>query len=229
MLCLVAWSAAVASDARWPPFLPARDAVPDAAVVERVWTGETFRRVITPPPVAVPLGLYGALIDAPDVVAAAATRLGIATETVAPLPDGSWEIRSTKGSRAVYRVLLRAPDRRVVLSHGHVIVLGFQVPGAVLGVLDLREQGTGVEQHLTAHARIEHAAWALLARFLLALLPSLADAELARGFRITAAVATWAGTERDAFCAWLASAGFDAPRVATAASCLRISPTTRAQ
>ena len=59
----------------------------------------------------------------------------------------------------------------------------------------------------------------LLARFLLALLPSLADAELARGFRITAAVATGARQDGDGFCAWLRSSGFETPRIATAAGC----------
>lgn len=193
--------------------------MPDAALVERVWNGETFRRTLSPPPVEVPLALYAALIDAPDLVAAAARHLGVATETVAPLSDGGWEIVSTKGSRAVYRVLRSAPDRRVVLSHGHVLVLGFAVPGSVLGVLELRERGASVAQHLTVHARIEHAAWALLARFLLALLPSLADAELARGFRITAAVAAWARQDGGGFCAWLRSSGLATARIASAAGC----------
>jgi hypothetical protein len=232
-LCLAVRSAIAAPDTRWPPFLPPRDGVPDAGLVERVWNGETFRRTLSPPPVAVPLALYAALIDAPDVMAAAARHLGNATETVAPLPDGSWEIVSTKGSRAVYRVLRSAPDRRVVLSHGHVLVLGFAVPGSVLGVLDLRERGASVEQRLTVHARIDHAAWALLTRFLLALLPSLADAELARGFRITAAVAAWARQDGEAFCAWLRSSGRETPGIASAAGCPpespRVSTAPRAQ
>lgn len=172
-----------------------------------------------PPPVEVPLALYAALIDAPDVVAAAARRLAIATETVASLPDGSWDVRSTKGSRAAYRVLLSAPDRRVVLSHGHVMVLGLAIPGSVLGVLELDDRVTSVGQRLALHARVENAAWALVAKFLLALLPSLADAELARGFRITAAVATWAGGDRTGFCSWLDSTGFVSLPIATSAGC----------
>lgn len=216
-----------AAAARWPPFLPPREVVPEAARIERVWTEETFRRTLTPPPVAVPLALYTALIDAPDVVAAAARHLAIATETVVALPDGSWEIRSMKGARAIYRTLLAepdrgrqaAPDRRVVLSHGHVMVLGFAIPGTVLGVLELRDRAAGVEQRLTVHARIENAAWALVAKFLMALLPSLADAELARGCRITAAVATWAHLHRDELCGWLRSSGLASPRIATAARC----------
>ncbi len=193
--------------------------VPEAARIERTWTGATFRRTVAPPPVEVPLALYVALIDAPDVVAAAARRLGVATETVAALGDGGWEVRSTKGSRAKYRVLLSAPDRRVVLSHGHVMVLGLAIPGSVLGVLELDDRTTSVDQRLTVHARVEHAAWALVAKFLLAFLPSLADAELARGFRITAAVAGWAAREPADFCAWLASSGVASPRIATAAAC----------
>lgn len=171
-----------------------------------------------------PLALYAALIDAPDVVAAAARRLGVATETVTSLGDGGWDVRSAKGSRAVYRVLASDAERRVVLSHGHVMVLGLAIPGSVLGVLELRDRTTSVEQRLTVHARVENAAWALVARFLLALLPSLADAELARGFRITAAVATWVGREPAEFCAWLESSGFAAPRVATAAACTTTAP-----
>lgn len=219
---MVTFGAAIATaaeDPTWPPFLPPRATVPEATRVERIWTGETFRRTLTPPPVEVPLGLYGALIDAPDVVAAAARRLGVATETVTSLGDGSWEVRSEKGSRAVYRVLSSTPDRRVVLSHGHVMVLGLAIPGSVLGMLDLRDRTTSVEQRLTVHARVENAAWALVAKFLLALLPSLADAELARGFRITAAVATWAGRDPVDFCAWLGSSGSTSPRIVAAAGC----------
>jgi hypothetical protein len=219
VLLLGAAIPAVADDPTWPPFLPPRAAVPEAARVERIWTGETFRRTLTPPPVDVPLALYAALIDAPDVVAAAARRLGVATENVTSLGDGSWEVRSEKGSRAVYRVLASDPDRRVVLSHGHVKVLGLAIPGAVLGVLELRDRTTSVDQRLTVHARVENAAWALVAKCLLALLPSLADAELSRGFRITAAVATWAGRDRAGFCAWLGSSGSTSPRIATAAGC----------
>lgn len=219
MLILGAATPTAAEDPPWPPFLPPRATVSEAARIERIWTGETFRRTLTPPPVDVPLALYAALIDAPDVVAAAARRLGVATETVASLGDGSWEVRSTKGSRAVYRVLASDPDRRVVLSHGHVLVLGLAIPGSVLGVLELRDRTTSVDQRLTVHARVENAAWALVAKFLLALLPSLADAELARGFRITAAVATWAGRDPADFCAWLPSSGLASPRIATAAGC----------
>lgn len=209
----------MADDSTWPSFAPPRETVAEAARVERIWTEETFRRTLAPPPVEVPLPLYAALIDAPDVVAAAARRLGIATETVAPLDDGSWEIRSTKGSRAVYRVLVTEPARRVVLSHGYVKVLGLAIPGSVLGVLELHDRATAVGQRLTVHARVENAAWALVAKFLLALLPSLADAELARGFRITAAVATWARDDRAGFCGWIETSGLPSPRVATAAGC----------
>jgi hypothetical protein len=208
-----------AEDSTWPSFLPPRASVPEAPRVERIWAGETFRRTLTPAPVDVPLALYVALIDAPDVVAGAARQLGVATESVTSLGDGSWEVRSEKGSRAVYRVLASDPDRRVVLSHGHVMVLGLAIPGSVLGVLELRDRTTSVDQRLTVHARIENAALALVAKFLVALLPSLADAELARGFRITAAVATWAGRERAEFCAWLGSTGLASPRIATAAGC----------
>ena len=218
-VCLAPRCSLAADDSRWPPFLPARDSVPDAALVEHVWGHETFRRTLSPPPLDVPLVLYAALIDAPDVLAAAAARRGLSTETAARRADGSYEFRSPKGSRAVYRVLVSEPDRRVVLSHGHLVVVGLKVAGSVLGVLELQDREEGLRQRLTVHARLDNTVWAFLMKFLLALMPALADEQLSRGFRIAGAIATWARHDRDEFCAWLGGSGIEAPRVAFATGC----------
>ena len=45
--------------------------------------------------------------------------------------------------------------------------------------------------------------FSLVTKFILALLPSIADTELSAGFRMAGDVATWALRERGAFCAWL--------------------------
>jgi hypothetical protein len=206
-------------DARWPPFLPARNSVADAALIEHVWAHVTFQRTLSGPPIDVPLPLYAALIDAPDVLAAAATRLGLASETAERRTDGTYEFRGPKGSSAVYRVLVSEPERRVVLSHGYLVVWGVQVAGAVLGILAIEAGEAGVRQQLTVHARVENTVWALLAKVLVAILPSVADEQLSRGFRIAGAVATWARRDRDEFCAWLDRSRLDAPRVASAAGC----------
>ena len=206
-------------DARWPPFLPARNSVADAPLVEHVWAHVTFQRTLSARPVDVPLPLYAALIDAPDVLAAAATRLGIASEIAERRTDGTYEFRGPKGSRAVYRVLVSEPDRRVVLSHGYMVVWGVQVAGAVLGILAIEEREAGVVQQLTVYARVNNTVWALLTRVLFALLPSLADEQLSRGFRIAGAVATWAWRDRDEFCAWFNRSRLDSPRVASSAGC----------
>ena len=206
-------------ESHWPPFLPARDSVADAALVEHVWAHVTFQRTLSARPVDVPLPLYAALIDAPDVLAAAATRLGIASEIAERRGDGTYAFRGPKGSSAVYRVLVNEPHRRVVLSHGYMIVLGLRVAGAVLGILEIENHEAGVRQQLTVHARVDNTVWALLTRVLLAFLPSLADEQLSRGFRIAGAVATWAWRDRDEFCAWLNRSRLDAPRVASSAGC----------
>ncbi len=220
VLCLAPASSLGGDDSRWPPFLPVRESVPDAALIEDVWAHVTFQRTLTAPRVDVPLPLYAALIDAPDVLAAAATRLDLASDTAARRADGTWEFRSQKGSRAVYRVLVNEPERRVVLSHGYLVVLGLQVAGTVIGTLELEDhEAGGVRQQLTVHARVDNTVWALLTKVLLTFLPSLADEELSRGFRIAGAVATWAGRDRDEFCAWLDGSRLDSPRVASAAGC----------
>jgi hypothetical protein len=218
-LYLALVSSLQADDSRWPPFLPPRASVPEAALVERTWVQKTFQRSFSPPPVNVPIDVYTALIDSPDVVAGAARELGIASETAGRRADGSYELRSPDGSEAIFKVLVSEPNRRAVLSYGHVVVWGLEVKGSVLGILDLREHEGSLHQQLTAQGHVENTAWAFMTRFLLALVPSLADKELSRGFRIAADVATWAWRDRDEFCAWFKGSGFESPRVASAAGC----------
>jgi hypothetical protein len=183
--------------------------------------------VLSPPPIDAPLALYAALIDAPDVLAAAAARLGIADETAARRSDGGWELRSPRGAHAVYRVLRHAPDRRVVLGYGHAVVWGFEIPGTVLGVLDLDDRAGAIRQRLAVRVRLESAVWRLIGRLAVVLLPGFVDQKLIHGFRAAAAVATWAARDRPAFCTWLGAFGLASPDVARAADCAASAPPTR--
>lgn len=72
---LVATAAWAASPPRgWPAFLPSPDGFPAdvVAAVERTWTDRTLSRTVRGPSVRAPFDRYSALIDAPDVTAAAA-------------------------------------------------------------------------------------------------------------------------------------------------------------
>ena len=218
-LCFAQVTSHEAGSRRWPSFLPPRESVPDAPVVEHLWLNRTFQRSFSPPVLNVPIILYAALIDSPDVLAAAARARGIAHETAEHLDDGSYELLRPDGFAAIYRVLVSEPNKRIALSYGHVVLFGVRVKGAVLGILDLRDQGDGIRQHVTAYAHVENKGWALVTKFILALLPSIADTELSAGFRMAGDVATWALRERGAFCAWLKGSHLESARVAAAAGC----------
>jgi hypothetical protein len=78
VLCLAATTRASA-DGSWPAVLGSRDAyTPDvSAAIERVWIEPTLSRTIHGPSVRAPVELYMALVDAPQVTAAAARFRGI--------------------------------------------------------------------------------------------------------------------------------------------------------
>src|SRR5882724_1129582 len=73
----------------WPAFLPPRDAFPAdlAAAVERTWIDRTLSRTVRGPSVRAPFDLYSALIDAPDVTAAAARYRSFSRDEVRLVGD----------------------------------------------------------------------------------------------------------------------------------------------
>jgi hypothetical protein len=208
---LLAASAAVVRgetpDDGWPPFLAPRAAFSAAivAAVERVWMTPTLIRKVHGRTARVPFELYTALMDSPEVTAAAARFHGLARYEVEALDDEWYRATDNDGARGLYRVLAREPTRRVVLSRGeHAGRLLGRIGGSALTVLDFPSVDGVVEPTVTARVRIDNAVAAALARVLIAVFGHIADRKLTEGFAVTARVAEWAVAEPDEFCDWLA-------------------------
>src|SRR3990172_534747 len=196
LVLLVALAAAAADEPAapaWPPFLEPRGAFPEAVVVavERVWREPTLARPGRPRPTPVPFALFAALVDAPEVTAAAARHRARARWQVRALGDGRWEAEDGDGARGRYRVLRRDERRRIILSSGeHSSFLLGTITGSALTVLDLEPREDGVAQSLSAWVRIDNPVAAFLARVLITLFGGVADRKLAAGLRVTAATAS---------------------------------------
>jgi len=210
LVLLVALAAAAADEPAapaWPPFLEPRGAFPEAVVVavERVWREPTLARTVRARPTPVPFALFAALVDAPEVTAAAARHRALARWQVRALGDARWEAEDGDGARGRYRVLRRDERRRIILSSGeHSSFLLGTITGSALTVLDLEPREDGVAQSLSAWVRIDNPVAAFLARVLITLFGGVADRKLAAGLRVTAAIAAWAVERPAEFCAWLA-------------------------
>jgi hypothetical protein len=172
------------------------------------------------------MDLYVALINAPEVVAAAANHLRMTTATLSVVADRTYEWRSTDGSQALLLVLLSEPTQQVTLSQGQLVVNGLTIRGSVLGNLSLSSGEGGVHQELATYVRIDNAILAWLTKAFLPLMPSTVDAELSRGFAITGAVARWAWQDREEFCRWQETSRFAPERVKLIADTARC-PGTR--
>jgi hypothetical protein len=212
ILAAVVLAAAIASGARavtgWPPFLPPRETwSPDvASSIERVWTDPTLTRAVEGPPAPVPFDVYTRFVDGPEVTAAAARHLGLAQYEVRRIGEQVYEADDHRGARGLYRVLVREPGQRVILSWGqHTGTLLGTIRGQALTVLAFQRSGRMTEQRLTAYVLIEHPVAAFLARALIPLFGGLADRKLAEGFQVTAQVAEWAVSKPVESCEWLAS------------------------
>jgi len=193
--------------AGWPPFLEPKDTFsPDVIVgVERVWTNVTLSRRVRGPTARVPFGVYIAFIDSPDVTTAAARFRKLADYEAYALDDDWYWANDHDGARGVYRVIVRDPDRRVILSWGeHTGTIG-RLTGSALTVIQLErhEDGT-VDQTLVAYVLIDNRVAATLAQLLAPVFGHLADRKLTRGLGVTTQVAEWAVNHPDAFCPWLA-------------------------
>lgn len=210
LLPVALWVAVVqgqTSDGAWPPFLGSRAAYPADVVadVERVWVSPTLTRTVRGELARVPFELYAALVDAPEVTAAAARFLGLARYEVEALADGWYRATDHDGARGVYRVLVRESTRRVMLSRGeHAGALLGRIHGSALTVLEFTPTAGGVQPELTALVRIDNPVAAALARVLVAIFGYVADRKLSEGFVVTARVAEWAMEQPREFCEWLA-------------------------
>jgi hypothetical protein len=205
----------------WPPFLPTRASFnePTAAHVEQIWADFTFQRTVRGRPAHAPFELYVALVDTPDVAAAAARFKEISRDEVRAVGEDWFEASDPAGAHGFYRVLYRDATRRVLLSWGEHsgTVLG-TIRGSALTVLTFEPREGAVEQELAAYVRIENAVAAAVARALVLIFGGFADRRLRESFAVGSRVAEWAATEPEAFCAWLTGAPLPAERKARVTS-----------
>lgn len=205
ILCPGPGATAGSDERAWPSFLPAPAQVPDADLVREVWGHVTFERTVEAPPLNAAMSVYESIIDAPDILAAAANRLGLTDETADPAPDGGFVLRSPDGSVAWYRVLLHEEQRRVIVSRGTLMVSGLPVRATVLGELKISRSDEVIRQSLTVFVRITNPLLSWITHLVVSILPAVADEELSRGFWLTRGVVTWAASDPGGFCAWLSS------------------------
>lgn len=196
-----------AAVAPWPNVLGARAAFsPDvSAAVEHVWDQPTLSRTVNGPSARVPVQLYTAFVDAPDVTAAAARFRRLASYHIEPLDGDRYRADDGDGARGFSHVLRRDGRRRVILSHGEHSgpILG-TISGSALTVLDLTTDGERVQPILTAYVRIDDRLAASLAQLFVPRFGFLADRKLAEGLHVTKGVAEWAVDPFGGFCEWLA-------------------------
>jgi len=221
----VATAVAASEPSTWPSFLPSRASFSAgvAASVERVWRRPTLTRTVEGTPARVSLETYDAFVGAPDVTAEAARHRNLAKYVVRMMDAGWYQADDGEGAYGVYRVLVRTPTRRVILSWGHHsgAILG-TITGSALTLLEFEDRGDEVSQKLTAYVLIDNRVAAALARSLVAIFSSVVDRKLAEGFRVTARVADWARAKPDEFCPWLRVQQLDQrrlERLSAAAGC----------
>jgi hypothetical protein len=176
-----------------------------SAAVDRVLTAPTLERHVRARSAHAPLDVYLAFLDAPELTAAAARYLKLASYDVHVLDDDRYEADDGDGARGFSQVIRRDRQRRVIFSQGeHTGPILGTVRGYALTVVELEQRGDFVDTAITAYVYIDDRVAAGLARFLIASLGSLADRKLTQGLRITAEVAEWAVDPSGGFCEWLA-------------------------
>lgn len=208
---------AAAGQPAWPHFLPPDRAVPPELIIgiQQVWSDPTFIRHITGHPAYVPIEVYTAFLDAPDVTVRAAQFLKLAKYELRVVAEGWYEGRDGDGGQGSYRVLLREPNRQVGFSWGENrdMLMG-TIRGRALTLLDLTEHGGKVEQQMTVYARIDNNIAATFARIFVAIFGGIADRKLSQGVAVTATVAEWALAHPAEFCDWLDGEPFTSDRTA---------------
>ena len=206
-LLAFAAGAGAASPRPWPSLLGPRQAfAPDvSAAVERVWGEPTLQRTLDGRPARVPLDVYMAFLDAPEVTAAAARFRNIGRFEIRALDDDHYVASDGDGARGSAQVLRREPRRVVMLSSGeHTGPFLGTISGSALTILDVEPRHDTVNPKLVAYVYIDSAVAATLARALVPTFGFLADRKLGEGMRVTAEVAEWAIEPSGGFCAWLA-------------------------
>src|SRR5439155_1750426 len=121
---------------------------------------------------------------------AAARFKKLARYEVESLDDDRYVADDRDGARGVYRVLVREPTRRVMMSWGQHSgrVLG-TIGGSALTILDFAPHADGVEPTLTAYVRIDNRVAAAIARLVAPLFGYLADRKLAETIGVSAVAA----------------------------------------
>src|SRR5262245_2698446 len=206
LLALVTGTGA-APEPSWPPALKSRESYPPdvSAAVERVWSDPTLSRTVKGRAARVPLDIYRAFLDAPDVTAAAARFRGFAQYNIQALDESHFLASDGAGARGSAEVLQRQQRRLVMLSRGeHTGPFLGTISGSALSVLDLEPQRYGVDPTLVVYVYIDNPLAASLARTLVPTFGFIADRKLAEGMRVTAEVAEWAVDPSGGFCEWLA-------------------------
>jgi len=207
LLLALATGASGAPMPPWPPVLNARESYPAdvSAAVERVWSDPTLSRTVKGRAAHVPLDVYVAFLDTPEVTAAAARFRGLATYEIRALDDNRYLASDGAGARGSAQVLQRQPRRVVMLSRGeHTSSFLGTISGSAITVIDLEPQGHQVNPTLVAYVYIDNPLAASLARTLVPTFGFIADRKLGEGMRVTAEVAEWAINPSGGFCDWLA-------------------------
>ena len=215
MAALLGVTVAGADPSPWPGFLPrpASYAPAVAATIQRAWANPTLHRTVEGPPAPMPLSSYLALIDEPEVIAAAARHLGLAEYTVRELGEDWYAADDNDGAQGTYLVLDRRGGRRVTVSWGERRgrILG-AISGSALSIMQFEPRGDETLQSLEVYVVIDNAIAAQLARSLVAVFGRIADRKLVEGFAVSAKIAAWAKDRPDEFCGWLARQPLDEAR-----------------
>src|SRR5262249_15309031 len=212
----------------WPSLLGSRDALPPevSAAVDRVWFEPTLSRTVNGRPAHVPLDVYVAFLDTPEVTAAAARFRKLGSYEIRVLDGDRYWGSDGDGASGTAHVLRREPRRLVLLSRGeHSAPILGTVSGSALTILDLEPREDVVNPRLTAYLHIDNRAAAAMARALIPSFGFLADRKLGEGLRVTAEVAEWAIEPSGGFCDWFAREPFPTERrdriIAVLPSCVR--------
>lgn len=194
-----------------PPFLPEPERFPAEIrnEIASVWSRYTLTRVVSGQPARAPLDLFRLFVDLPEVTAAGARHLGLAKYRVHQLGPDYYEAQDGEGAEGTYRVLLRTPQRRVILTWGgHSSRILGRITGASLTLLTFEPEpgddgAPRIAQRVETFVRIDNAVAAFFARILLPLFSGYADRKIAETFNVTAQVSAWAHEDPTAFCQWL--------------------------
>jgi len=212
---LMALASGASGSPAWPTVLASRESYPAdvTAAVERVWNDPTLSRTVKGRAARVPLDVYVAFLDAPDVTAAAARFRGLAKYDIRALDDSHYLANDGDSARGSAQVLQRQPRRVVVLSRGeHTSQFLGTISGSALTVIDLEPRDRGVDPTLVAYVYIDNPLAASLARTLVPTFGFIADRKLGEGMRVTADVAEWAVDPSGGFCEWLFREPLPPPR-----------------